>query len=162
MQIVIIAIVVILGAGAVWLMSSNDTAETTARTDENVIEETMTPEAEVVAESETETVATEPANSTYADGTYTKTGTYVSPAGKEEIEISLTIADDVVTAVAFTGFATNPGSVNNQKKFNDGIEAAVVGKPIDSINLTVVNGSSLTPAGFMDALELIKADAMQS
>lgn len=161
MQIVIIAIVVILGAGAVWLMSSNDTAET-VRTDENVIVETITPETDANVQADSETTTTEPTDGVYADGTYTKTGTYVSPAGKEDLEVSLTISNDVVTGVAVTGFATNPGSVNNQKKFNDGIEAAVVGKSIDSINLTVVNGSSLTPAGFMDALELIKAEAMQS
>jgi 23S rRNA (uracil1939-C5)-methyltransferase len=35
----------------------------------------------------------------------------------------------------------------------------VVGKNIEELNLTVVNGSSLTPKGFMDALAKIKVDA---
>jgi hypothetical protein len=35
----------------------------------------------------------------------------------------------------------------------------VVGKNISELQLTKVSGSSLTPQGFMDALEKIKAEA---
>lgn len=99
------------------------------------------------------------ASSVYADGSYTKTGTYTSPAGTETVVISLTIEDDKVIDATFTGKATNPGSIQNQAKFSAGFEGQVVGKPIDSIALTVVNGSSLTPKGFMDALSQIKTAA---
>lgn len=103
-------------------------------------------------------VATAPA-SKYRDGTYTATGSYQSPAGTEVVDVSITLKGDVVTAATFKGNATNPGSVNNQKKFSGGYTAAVVGKKLDSIALTVVNGSSLTPGGFMDALADIKTEA---
>ncbi len=35
----------------------------------------------------------------------------------------------------------------------------VVGKKIDEVQLTKVAGSSLTPKGFMDALEKVKTEA---
>lgn len=97
--------------------------------------------------------------SEYADGTYRASGTYNSPAGTEHIDISITLTGDVVTAATFEGHAENPGSVFNQSKFSQGYAAAVVGKDIDTIALTVVNGSSLTPTGFMNALSKIKTEA---
>jgi uncharacterized protein with FMN-binding domain len=105
---------------------------------------------------------TEPAAVTvaeYADGTYTASGTYSSPAGAEHVDVSITLAGDVVTGATFTGHAENPGSVANQQKFARGYEAVVIGRNIDEIALTVVNGSSLTPTGFMEALDAIKEKA---
>jgi hypothetical protein len=105
-------------------------------------------------------VAEEPvAHSAYADGTYHGTGTYTSPAGTETVDVSLTLQDDTVTAATFEGHPTNPGTVMNQGKFARGYTAFVVGKKLDEISLTVVNGSSLTPIGFMNALEEIKTEA---
>lgn len=96
---------------------------------------------------------------TYEDGTYNATGAYSSPAGQESVEVTLVLKDDMVTAATFKGNATHPTSKLNQQKFAAGYEVLVVGKSLDSISLTVVNGSSLTPKGFMDALADIKADA---
>lgn len=98
----------------------------------------------------------------YEDGVYEATGAYTSPAGAEEVEISITLEDGVVSDATFTGKATNTASIRLQKSFAEGFEEQVVGKPIDEISLTVVNGSSLTPQGFMDALEQIKSEATQS
>ncbi len=95
----------------------------------------------------------------YANGSYTKTGLYTSSAGQEEVTVSITLADDVIASATFTGNATNPGSVKNQEKFAAGYSELVVGKKIDDVALTVVNGSSLTGIGFMDALDAIKDDA---
>lgn len=95
----------------------------------------------------------------YTDGTYEATGTYTSPGGQEDVHVSVTLKDNIVTAATFAGEAKNPASVQNQKKFDEGYMALVVGKPLDSISLSVVNGSSLTPRGFMDALRDIKAEA---
>lgn len=100
-----------------------------------------------------------PSAQSYKDGTYTENGTYTSPAGEEHVTVSLTLAQGVVTSATFSGDATNPGSIQNQKKFAEGYTELVVGKPLDAINLTVVNGSSLTPQGFMDAVSKIKGDA---
>ncbi len=98
-------------------------------------------------------------NRTYKDGTYAATGQYSSPAGQEEVAITLDIKDDVVVSASFVGKATNPGSVKNQSLFKEGFNQYVVGKSVDSLKLQVVNGSSLTPKGFMDALVKIKAQA---
>jgi uncharacterized protein with FMN-binding domain len=95
----------------------------------------------------------------YKDGTYEAVGTYTSPAAPEDVKVSVTLKDNIVTAATFEGEAKNPASVQNQEKFNEGYTALVVGKPLDSIDLTVVNGSSLTPRGFMDALRDIKMEA---
>lgn len=95
----------------------------------------------------------------YENGTYTATGNYQSPAQTEEIEVTLTVTDGVVTDAVFTGKATHPTSKLMQGKFSEGFEEAVVGKNINDLTLTVVNGSSLTPKGFMDALTKIKSQA---
>ncbi|PJE63660.1 hypothetical protein COU89_02130 [Candidatus Roizmanbacteria bacterium CG10_big_fil_rev_8_21_14_0_10_45_7] len=100
--------------------------------------------------------------SKYADGQYTAIGNYISPAQREEIEITLTLKDGVVTDAAFTGKATHEKSMAMQRLFSEGYKEQVVGKPINEIALTVVNGSSLTPKGFMDALQKIKTEAVQS
>jgi uncharacterized protein with FMN-binding domain len=103
--------------------------------------------------------ATVNSNSKYKDGTYTSEGEYTSPAGQEEVEVTVTLQGDVVTDVSFVDKASNPGSVKNQELFSQGFEQLVVGKSIDSIELGVVNGSSLTPKGFMDAIAKIKVEA---
>lgn len=95
----------------------------------------------------------------YQDGTYSATGTYVSPAGSEMVDVSLTITGDVVTNSSFQGKASNPTSVRMQSQFAQGYRTFVVGKNVDELDLTVVNGSSLTPKGFEDAVMKIKAQA---
>lgn len=100
--------------------------------------------------------------SKYVNGSYDATGNYSSPAGREEIFISLVLKDDIVVSGTFVGKATNPGSVKNQTLFKGGFDQYVIGKNIDSLSLQVVNGSSLTPKGFMDALLKIKAEAITS
>lgn len=96
---------------------------------------------------------------TYADGTYEAKGNYQSPNGTEEVDVSVTLKGDVITAVTVTHEATNPNSVSYQTKFADGIAAEVVGKKIDEINVSRVAGSSLTSGGFNAAIETIKSDA---
>ncbi|MCR4326131.1 MAG: hypothetical protein NUV52_00555 [Candidatus Roizmanbacteria bacterium] len=100
--------------------------------------------------------------SKYSNGTYEAIGNYTSPAQVEEIDITLTLKNGVVTDSQFVGKATHEKSQAMQKLFSEGYKEQVVGKSIDEIALTVVNGSSLTPKGFMDALQKIKTEAAQS
>ncbi len=95
----------------------------------------------------------------YVDGEYTATGAYTSPAGQEEVEVVLTVENDVIVAAEFDGKASNPTSVLLQGMFAEGFESEVVGKSLDELSLGVVNGSSLTPKGFMDAVEQIREEA---
>jgi hypothetical protein len=73
--------------------------------------------------------------------------------------VTLTLKDDIITAVTVTSNATRPMSMRMQGMFISGCQAVVVGKNIDDVHLTNVSGSSLTPKGFNDALTKIKTDA---
>ena len=132
--------------------------ETETEEDEEVSEQETETEEEVEEETD-EQPTSETSDSIYVDGTYSANGTYSSPAGNEEVSVTITLEDDVIVSATFTGNATHPTSVKLQGMFSDGYEALVVGTSIDSVNLDVVNGSSLTPIGFENALNSIKSQA---
>lgn len=96
---------------------------------------------------------------TYADGTYTESGSYNAPSGTETVEVTVTLADNVITDVSVVGEASDPQAKRHQGEFSDGIAAAVVGKNIDEISVDKIGGSSLTSGGFNEAIDAIKADA---
>jgi uncharacterized protein with FMN-binding domain len=99
------------------------------------------------------------ATGSYTDGTYTEDADYQSPNGTENVEVTVTLADGVITAVEVVGDGDNPNSKRYQTAFADGIADVVVGVSIDEISVDKVAGSSLTSAGFNDAIDEIKADA---
>lgn len=98
-------------------------------------------------------------NSAYKDGTYTAVGTYRSPAGAEEMGVTLTLKDNTITDVVIEPKATVPISKNIQTMFSENVKSIVVGKKISDVKLDKVSGASLTPKGFNDAVEKIKAQA---
>jgi len=98
-------------------------------------------------------------NHLYKDGTYTAAGVYRSPAGGEGVTVSLTLTDDKVTGATFSGDAMHKKSIAMQLAFGEGFKEQVVGKSLDEVSVGVVNGSSLTGGGFMDALAKIKVEA---
>ncbi len=95
----------------------------------------------------------------YRNGQYKAVGSYVSPGGPREIEVVLTLEDGTIVDSVFVGNATDPASKRFQGEFSDNYKTFVIGKNIDEISLTKVSGSSLTPKGFNDAVEKIKAEA---
>lgn len=96
---------------------------------------------------------------TYADGTYTAEGSYQTPETVEEISVTLTLADGVVTDVEVTGDPKAPESKQYQGQFIAGIADEVDGKALDELNVSRVAGSSLTSGGFNKAVESIKEQA---
>jgi uncharacterized protein with FMN-binding domain len=98
-------------------------------------------------------------SSAYTDGTYTADGTYNTPESVEQISVTVTLENDVVTAVDVEGDPQRPESERYQSQFIGGIADEVVGVNIDDISVDRVAGSSLTSGGFNDALEQIRADA---
>lgn len=98
-------------------------------------------------------------SSTYADGTYTADGSYQTPESVESITVTVTLADDVITAVEVSGDPQRPESEQYQAQFIGGISDAVVGQDIDEISVSRVAGSSLTSGGFNEAIETIKSEA---
>lgn len=96
---------------------------------------------------------------TYQDGTYTETGGYQSPAGPEEVGVTITLEADVVTAVEVEPMPDNPTTTTYQERFAGGISDAIVGKKLDDLAVDKVAGSSLTSGGFNDAADKIKSEA---
>lgn len=142
------AAVVIL---AIVLIAVITQATKPAATDTVAVENTVTdPAPTPVADTET---------FTYEDGTYTVNGSYSSPAGPESLGVTVTLKDDVITAVSVEPKATNPASVNWQNTFAANYTASVIGKKIEDVQLGKISGSSLTPKGFNDAINKIQAEA---
>jgi uncharacterized protein with FMN-binding domain len=98
-------------------------------------------------------------NITYKDGTYTEPGTYASPGGVEHLSVTLTLKKNIITAVRVITVKADPTAAGYEHLFEGGISVAAVGKNINSLNIGVVAGSSLTSTGFNVALAVIKADA---
>jgi len=97
----------------------------------------------------------------YKNGTYSSSGSYDSPAGTESLDVTITIADDIVTDVKVVGHDDgNPDVKRYQGEFIGGISDIVVGKDIDELSVDRVAGSSLSSTGFKAALQNIKAQAL--
>ncbi|MEZ3159599.1 hypothetical protein AB1K54_03535 [Microbacterium sp. BWT-B31] len=98
-------------------------------------------------------------SSDFADGTYSAQGAYATPETVETIEVTVTLADGVITAVEVAGSPQRPETERYQGEFIAGISDEVVGRPIDEISVSRVAGSSLTSGGFNQAIEAIKSEA---
>lgn len=96
----------------------------------------------------------------YTDGTYTATGDYISPAGPSQVTVEITIQNDSVANVIVTPLSTDATAKGFQTQFANGIADVIVGRDIDTLQVSRVGGSSLTSGGFNDALEKIKAEAL--
>ena len=98
-------------------------------------------------------------DSVYADGTYTADGAYTTPETVETISVTVTLEDDVITAVEVTGDPQTRESEQYQGEFIGGISDVVVGRSIDEISVSRVAGSSLTSNGFNEAIDSITSEA---
>jgi uncharacterized protein with FMN-binding domain len=99
------------------------------------------------------------ASGAYADGTYTAEGSYRTPESTETIQVTITLQDDVITAVDVTGDPQAAQSQQYQSRFIGGIADEVVGQDIDAISVDRVAGSSLTSGGFNEAIDTIRSEA---
>lgn len=98
-------------------------------------------------------------SSVYKDGTYTATGAYMSPGGRDQINVSLTLENDVVVSATATPQTDNKTSQKFQALFIADFKQYVVGKNIADVNVGKVSGSSLTTTGFNEAVAKIKLQA---
>jgi len=144
--IVIVLIGIVATAVIVINMDKGTDTETTQTTD------TTTPA------SDTDT-NTDAVTSAYKDGTYSATGSYSSPGGRESIKLTVTIKDGIIVSTSLDEKASNGEAKEYQDDFDSGYKTLVVGKNIDEVSLSRVAGSSLTSNGFNDALDEIKSDA---
>lgn len=97
--------------------------------------------------------------SSYKDGTFEAVGDYISPGGGENIDVTLKLKAGIIEDAVVKSMAHRPNSVRYQEIFIDNYKQYIVGKNINDVKLDKVAGSSLTPEGFNDALDKIKAEA---
>jgi uncharacterized protein with FMN-binding domain len=98
-------------------------------------------------------------SSVYKDGSYSSTGSYMSPGGLDKIAVNLTLEKDIVTDISVTPLVADKVSVKYQGMFLSGYRPMVIGKNIKDVKLDKVSGSSLTSIGFNEAIEQIKLEA---
>jgi len=132
-------------------------AEETAAAQTDAVEEETTTPTPTSTPTDAATATTQA--STYTDGTYSASGTYQAPSGTESIDVTVTVADDIVTAVTVSGSSSNPEASQYQSRFSSAIAAVIVGQDLGTISVDRVAGSSLTTGGFTTALEAIRAEA---
>src|ERR1035437_2017530 len=97
--------------------------------------------------------------SVYKDGAYSAIGSYMSPGGYNQLGVSITLKNDIITSASVTNMAGDRRSQRYQDQFISGYQQYVVGQNIANVFLTKISGASLTPSGFNDALTQIKAQA---
>lgn len=142
---IIVAVVLVLVAGYFFYLTRKDNAVNQA-------------DEKSVSSEQSATANTDLAKD-YKDGTYSATGTYQSPGGQEEIELTIAIKDGVVESTDAETNAASGTSRQYQREFVNNYQKLVVGKSVNEIELDRVAGSSLTSNGFNDALAEIKRQA---
>lgn len=115
----------------------------------------------VTTQATTETTSTEAtAPVVIADGSYTTKGSYRSPAQTEDVEFTFTIKSGAVEGVELSKGSSIPMSKKYQGLFVEGIKKEIIGKKLSEIGtFDRVNGSSLTPKGFNQAMTELKQKA---
>lgn len=101
------------------------------------------------------------ADTAYADGTFSATGSYQTPGGEESIGVTVTLESGIVSDVQTEPMPSNGTTELYQGKFSSGIREQIVGTPLDDLSVDKVSGSSLTSGGFRTAIEQIKSEAAQ-
>ncbi len=96
----------------------------------------------------------------YKDGTYTVLTKYNSPAGPEEMGLTVVLKNNIITDTTFEVRAAAKRSIQYQEAFAANYKTMVVGKDINTVHLDKVAGASLTPIGFNDAIAKIEAQAI--
>lgn len=106
------------------------------------------------------TAATDATRSPFRDGVYTATGKYGSLPSS--ITVRVTLKNGAIRAAKVTPHATDPTSLRLQRLFAAAVPAVVVGRPIATVRVGRLAGSSGTPDGFNEAIEKIKKQARKA
>ena len=125
--------------------------------DDTTTSEATTPEASAANEPSVETIMEEVA-ATGVSGTYVAEASYLTPRRtNHDIEVSLTLEDNVVTAAEVLYDGESNASTPNHSSFDAAYESEVIGKSLDEISLSRVGGASLTSNAFNEAVAEIRA-----
>ena len=154
---IIVLVVVALGF---TLFRSNTPAETTEVVSLN---SSSTAQGDVVAVPAGDVDANNDSSNApaaaFKDGSYDTVVTYLTPMRTEyKLAVELTLKDGIVTG-ADVGYSQGAEKDPNAQRFEAAYKTEVIGKSLDSINLSRVGGASLTTGAYNNALAEIKADA---
>lgn len=108
-----------------------------------------------VSSNETTSVS----SASFKDGTYSATGSYQTPGGRESIDVTVTLSSGTITEANVIQNATSGEAEEYQGAFVSNFKSQVVGKKINEVSLARVAGSSLTPIGFNNAIDDIESKA---
>ncbi len=147
----IVGIIVIVVVGIIGYKSMHKSDSQTATTTQQT--------AQTTAQTPTQAATGSATAAKYKDGTYTAVGDYVSPGGQQQLGVTLTNANGVVKDSQVVEKAADPVSKGHQEDLIANYKTMVVGKNLADLQLGKVSGSSLSPKGFNDAVDKIKAEA---
>lgn len=121
---------------------------------------TLTPtDTTASAPTDTQQSSSPTTTSSFKDGAYTASSDYYVPHGAENISVTLSIKNGVVTNSSISNSETNPESAQFQEDFASQYKSYVVGKSISGLRLSYVAGASDTAQGFNDAVQQIQTQA---
>ena len=148
--LIVVVLVGIVASAAIVITNAKDDDPATT---------TTTSSSTDTASANSSNATTSTDTSTYKDGTYSATGSYISPNGRESIKLTVTIKDGVITDTSVENNGTDRETKQYQSQFSSNYKSLVVGKKVGDVSLSRVAGSSLTSNGFNNALDQIKTDA---
>jgi len=152
-------VIFVLGKSGTQVASTQTSAQITNALDS--ITPTSTPTSNTSNQSNSNT--SNSTSSNFKDGTYSADGSYISPGGHESIGVQLSVSNGVIESVTVTPESKDFESLRYQQRFISGVASVVVGKKLDQAYINGrVNGSSLTPEGFNNALGTIISEAKVS
>lgn len=95
----------------------------------------------------------------FKDGIYSATGSYLTPGGRESIKLTVTIENGKIVDSMIGNTSASGEAAEYQSHFLSRYKTEVIGRNVDDVSLSRVAGSSLTSHGFNEALKEIKTDA---
>ncbi|HSX44418.1 MAG TPA: FMN-binding protein [Patescibacteria group bacterium] len=155
---VLLAIVVIVGGAVAFGKKKSLSTVSADSSTASVAADTSTTPAASNA-STTPAASTANTSSAYKDGTYRATGAFDTPESTDNIQVSITLKNGIITDSSATATANARESRQYDAAFINGYKSYVVGQSISKVYLNRVSGASLTSQGFNNALEQIKTQA---
>jgi cytoskeletal protein RodZ len=95
---------------------------------------------------------------TYKNGTYRTQSSYRTPDGTYQMDVSLTISNDKITASTLS-FDADGSRDGYSKRFSSSYQSQIVGKSLEGLSVSRVGGASLTTRAFNTALSSIRSQA---
>lgn len=165
MPYLIAIVLVAIGGSIYYFLQDNTPVATKPEVEELVQAETSAPSSPEKSSSQATDTPTPATNdsgietSDYKNGIHNTSVTYLTPKRDEyAMTVSLTLTGDIVTDASIN-YSQGAEKDPNAQRFEAAYKAEVIGKDIDTINLSRVGGASLTTGAFNDALANIKTEA---